>query len=219
MFKDDSVEIFLQDGLNRYFHYVLNFAGVQAERRIIGSGRDFAWSYHGCRHGRTDKGWTAKLIPLEVVNGDKSGDIRLAFCATRWRWSWMRGAKIPKVWRIASGADGAHEPERFGVLVGLTDLTAKPPFLPQIAALKTGNLDVSGEQFKFNVDVDIEGRSPVAGQARLEVIEHRVDGEVKISEMIQDLPPRCEKTFTLTVPVADFAAKKLALRLADNKPA
>ncbi|MGI6088333.1 MAG: sugar-binding protein [Kiritimatiellia bacterium] len=224
VFKDDSVEIFFtRDGLNRYFHYVLNFAGVQAERRIIGSGRDFAWSYPWVSAtARTDKGWTAEIaIPLEVVNGDKSGDVRLNILRNKVEVELdAAGAKNSESMAHSFWAPvekGAHEPERFGVLVGLTDLTAKPPFLPQIAALKTGNLDVSGEQFKFNVDVDIEGRSPVAGQARLEVIEHRVDGEVKISEMIQDLPPRCEKTFTLTVPVADFAAKKLALRLADNQ--
>ncbi len=223
LFKDDSIEIFLtREGLNRYFHYILNFANVQAERRIVGAGRDFGWSYPWVSATeKTAEGWTAEIaIPLDAINGDQPGDIRFNLLRNKIEIELdAMGAKNSEKLAHSFWApveNGAHEPERFGVIAGLQAYQAAPPFLPRIAALKTANLDFSGEQFRFDAIADIAGRSPVAGRARLAVIERLDDGEKILAESIQELPPRCEKTIAITVPVADFSPKKLALRLTDQ---
>ena len=221
--QDDSVEVFLsREGLNRYYHYAVSFANVRMEQRFSESeGRDRGWDYPWLSATTTcDSGWGVEIaIPLELLNTGKPGEVKLNLMRNKIEVEQdAMGAKagekhVYSFWSPV--ANGAHEPEHFGVVDGVAP-QAPSPFLPQIAALRTGDLDFSGAQFRFDVHADLVGRSPVGGKARLEIVEHTPHGEKIVAKLVQDLPPRCEKSVKLTVPVADFAAKKLTLRLTDQ---
>lgn len=226
---DDSIEIFLtRDGLGRYYHYVLNYANVQSERRLTieeGSiNRDLSWSYPWITATVPgEKGWTAEAaIPLELLNTREPGDVKLNFMRNKTNVELdMMGAKNSEsrachLWSPVKKT--AHEPEAFGVLAGLREqINAPAPFLVDIDGLKTGELAIEGDSFSFRVSATLIGVSPVAGQAVVEVVQTLTNGTKQaIVTTNMALPPRCQTPLALTVPVADFAPKKLALRLTDR---
>lgn len=226
VFRDDSVEVFItRQGLNRYFHYALNYANVKADRRIIiGGGRDLSWSYPWITATeQTEKGWTAELaIPLEVINSKEPGEVRINFLRNKTNVELdMMGAKNSEsrehqFW--APVKKNAHEPESFGVATGLRDENMAPaPFLVKVDDLEIGELNIADDNFSFDVNAALLGVTPVAGNAIVEIVEKTDDDQEKIivAKDIQ-LPTRCRQVVSLNVPVNDFSAKRLLFRLKDK---
>lgn len=228
VFKDDSIELFItREGLNRYYHYALNYANVQTERRIAvlddRISRDLSWSYPWitATTGR-DTGWTAEVaIPLEVVNAEKPGEIRLNLLRNKINVELDRmGAKTSEnrayhFW--APVQRSAHEPDAFGVLAGLrTEHRAPAPLLLEVEGLQAGELQLDGEAFSFDVTGTLLGVTPVAGRAVLDVVDVSDHGAGDtVASTTLPLPPRCQTSFTLRVPVPDFSPRQLGLRVTD----
>ncbi len=223
VFKDDSVEIFLtREGMNRYYHYVFNYANVKADRRImLKGGRDLSWSYpwiSATKQG--EKGWTAEVaIPLELLNTQEPGDVRINFLRNKINVSLdMMGAKKSEsrqyqFWSPVKRT--AHEPESFGIISGLKNRNMAPAaLLVQVDGLKTGELAADGNKFNFDVSANLLGVSPVAGNVDIDVVEMLDNGtEIIIAKKSVSLPPRSLKKISINVPVEDFSPKKLSFRV------
>ena len=229
--KDDSIEIFLQrDGMNRYFHYMLNYAGLKGERRVSKDNdgkvsRDLAWNYPWIAAvTSTDKSWTAEIaIPLDVLNYRTPGDVKMNILRNKIDVELdPYGAKTSETQKYHFWSPvkrTAHEPKSFGTVAGLKERNMAPsPLLIKLDGLKTGELSVEGDYFNFDVYATILGVSGKSGDVKVDIVEKLPDGTEKILvEKTYSLPPRCQKKLSIKVPVKDFSEKKLFLRVTDKK--
>ncbi len=228
---DDSIEIFVQRaGMDRYYHYMLNYAGIKGERRIVKNKdgnllRDLAWNFPWIAAAQTgETGWTAEIaIPLAVLNAEAPGAVRLNLMRNLVKIELdAYGAKISEsrshyFW--APVKNSAHETESFGVLAGLeSENQAAYPLLVMLDQVQTGELKTEGGQFSFDVQGEILGATPAAGEAEIEVVESDAGaGERVLAAATLVLPPRCQQQFAINVPVPDFSEKTLRLRVTDRQ--
>lgn len=112
-YLDDSVEVFIAPGSepNRYYHFVVNAAGVLRDEL----GQDETWDSGATADAtRTEGGWSAEIaVPLADlgIESNAGSDWRLNLCREE------RPHGEISSW--APCQDGFHEPSHFGWLTGI----------------------------------------------------------------------------------------------------
>ncbi len=106
VFRDDSVELFLQPPGGAYLHFAANSGDGTYEGRGTDASWDGAWQ---CRAYRGKAAYTVEMaIPFAELGGRPEG---------AWRWNVTRHRSQAKEYSTWSGLQGGfHQPEQFGVL-------------------------------------------------------------------------------------------------------
>ncbi len=218
---DESIEIFLGRNNNRgkYYHYLLSFKGIKAERRITKNrGKELGWNKPWAGKTKIGKhGWTAEIaIPLDSLNSRKPGDFRINVLRNKINVTLDHaGAKLCEKRQYLIWADlkkGAHEPENFGVISGMKNFHAKKALLPEISNIKTGDYYLNNNQYAFDIIAELRGNNSKSGNVKLVAKEKAGNNERVISE-IYKLPPRGRKKIKLSFPVKNFVSRNVELEL------
>jgi len=115
VFKDDSVEVFVDPSCNPeakdYYHFVMNSIGTRYDALGTDSRYDFHWE--GAAH-LADKYWTAEMkLPLSIF-------ARSGIAKEKWAINFCRENHRKKEYSCWSPTHGSfHSPERFGYLTGM----------------------------------------------------------------------------------------------------
>ncbi len=222
--KDESVEVFISPEANKklYYMFVLSFANVKHERRMIGGNRDIGWNCPWrSKTKRLPDGWTAEIaIPLYAIEG--CGSKKLAFNVIRNKSEIQLdkfGSKNSekKVYSSLSKLDrSAHEPQNFTPVSGLENLKPEEPFAPVISGASAGSYEKSGDKLFYPVDIVINPATTVSGKVKVCVAETSGGKTREVAENVK--VDGCRK-LRINVPVMDFKPKKLEvfLRSQNNK--
>ncbi len=221
---DDSVEIYLDVGTGgeMYYHWMLNWAGVKADRRVIPrrGGADKAWDMPWrAATRRHAHGWTAETaLPLCLVVGP--GDpakARLNIMRNRILPGQDRmGATFSETRECSSWAPvrKGHDPDRFGYLKGLA-AAAAVPFLPAIAGATVGRYALDGETHSFPVAVDLLTMTLASGTVHVVAVDAPAIGERVETLQAVALAGMATQTVVITAPAATLAPRAVTVELRD----
>lgn len=224
--KDDSIEIFLDPGTSGgcYYHYILTFANVRGERRVIQGAKDLAWNlpWRSAAQVGAD-GWTAELgLPLFVLAemGDPR-DLRMNLTRTLIDFApdgigeFTIRRRNYSSW--APMEHGFHEPENFGFARGIEKIAPQIPFLPAIAHASAGRYEFRDGGISYPVSGILRNHSVTPGSVAVAAVDQPLGGGV--SEIVTNvsLPGMQTAEFWLDMPVADPVQRNAAIRIMDAR--
>ncbi len=226
---DDSVEIFLDPGTGGtlYYHYLLSFANVKGEKRVMQkSSPDVGWNVTWRSATKvTDTGWNAEVaIPLfELVS---YGDL------TQAKINFARNRVVPEIdpYGMQTGEDrdnstwspvvnSFHEADRFGALQGLDKIKVRVPFLGLIEDPKVGAYYQAGGKFHFDVTFTAKSLTPESGALTVVVVDTPASGAPR--ELFREvaLKGNDKQAMTVSVPVDSLTERRIVLVVRDPRTA
>lgn len=221
--RDDSLEIFLDPGTvgKAYLHYLLSYANVQGERRIVDGTREPRWNIPWRSATRRDeRGWRAEIaLPLFVLlNGqNRLGSLRMNVArnletfgvdgigertvSTRHYYSW---APVQKSF---------HEPERFVQVQGLEGLAVATPFLPAVEQAVAGEYVVTEKGTTYSVTGKVRTYSSTAGTVAVAVLDRPAGGECRVHRQHYRIDGKRLANFTVQIPVSELVERRVTVQL------
>lgn len=220
--KDDSIEIFLDPGTSGecYYHYILTFANVRGERRVIKGVKDIAWNLPWRSATQVgSNGWTAELgLPLFALteHGDPK-DLRLNLARTLIDFTADGIGELTIRRRNYSSwapvDNGFHEPGNFGYARGIDKITPENPFLPAIEQASVGRYEVRAAGMSYKVSGVLRAHSITPGSVAVAVIDRPLGGaDAEFSANVA-LAGMQTAEFSLDVPVTDPVQRKVMVQL------
>jgi len=214
---DDSVEIFLDPGTQGalYYHYLLSFANIRAEKRVTKEGgKDINWDIPWrSATAVTGKGWEAEIaIPLYILAS--YGDVkkaRINLCRTV---AGKTGSEI----ELSSWAPVKrefHEPECFGVLKGLDGLKIRIPFLPAIESAAINAYCFTNGQYSYGITADLRRYTTQAGRIKLTGIDKPPAGKGRQAVRDVDLGGAEKQAVYLSIPIDSLGLRAAELLMSD----
>ena len=203
--SDDSVEVFLDHGTGGkiYFHFQLNAGNVQADQLVKRGARKRDWDA-GWRSAvqvdpnpKTAKCWSAEMaIPLYIF-ARKGG-------SQPWRMNLNRNKRTSPAesssWSPVNRS--FHEPQSFGFVKGLAEISPRPLFAPMIASSQVSQYRfIEGEYF-YEVFGMIENQSDLGGTIELVAEDRPKEGRPAKATQTIALTPAETKEFRVSLPVA-----------------
>ncbi len=223
---DDSVELFLDPGTDGqdYYHYLLSFANLRAERRVTPTGRDAGWDtpWRSATIRRED-GWTAEIaIPmfLAAAHG-RPEQARMNLCRNMIQMTLDGVGEMTAVKTVHSSlarvSRDFHEPRAFGYLRGLDEIAVKSPFLPALKQAVIGDYEGAAEACRYTVRVTAHTFTPETGQVAVVVRDRPLEGAGRSVTNIVGLAGMQQAEFELRVPVAAMGQREVSAALVDSR--
>jgi len=220
---DDSVEVFIRpDPANgRYYHFMLNFANVSHDKRCNRDGlRDVNWNPPWrSMTKRLPDGWAAEMaIPLYVLESDDLSGMQVNICRNLTAVDLdPYGAKQneKRIFQVLKPDNNGnpHDFKNYFAVSGLGGFKPEIPFAPRIAAAEVPGLRQKDGQYFYDVKMTLKTASPVAGKAKVQVIEDLGAGDVEKTSELVDLEGTRE--LVLSVPAGDLRERKVRVALVD----
>lgn len=224
-FQDDSVEFFLDPGTGGrvYFHYMLGFANARDERRVTDRNREIEWdeAWRSATHIRED-GWSAEIaIPLYIAASYGPFET--------WRLNVTRNQRAPTIdacgvavterkdlFSWAPLLREFHEPESFGRLEGITNVSLQLPFLARIENAVVQPYGQGAGRLQYSVDIKLKGQNASTGQVEVMIMDMPVVGSMtQVVSQVQLAGPD-PKIIRVAVPVTATAERKITALLKDS---
>ncbi len=224
--RDDSMEVFLDPGTSgeSYYHYILTFANVRGERRVIKGEKDIAWNLPWRSAARAGtNGWTAELgLPLFVLteHGDPK-DLRLNLARTLIDFTADGIGELTIRRRNYSSwapmENGFHEPENFGFARGIEKISSDVPFLPAIEHASAGSYEFKDGGISYPVAGILRAYSVTPGAVRVLAVDQPLGGGVSEIGANVGLQGMRTAEFSLDVPAADPVQRSVDIRILDSQ--
>ena len=223
---DDSIEVFLDPGTNGvlYYHYLLSFANVKGEKRVLKKRieRDWDVAWRSATK-RTKTGWTGEAaLPMFVLGS--YGDLDQA------RINIARNQVIPLIdpynmkmgeKRVSSSWSPVlktfHETDVFAPLKGLGTMRVKVPFLVSASTPTITGYYLEDNRYFFDVLTNVRAHTPKSGAVELVVEDIPASG--KPQKVTRKLPLKGNESqaVKIAVPADSLVQRKIALAVKDGR--
>ncbi len=224
--QDDSLEIFLDPGTDGqdYYHYLLSFANMRAERRVTLTGRDAGWDTPWrSATGRREGGWTAEIaIPMFLVAAHgRLPQARMNICRNMIQMTLDGVGEKTAVRTVHSSlarvSRSFHEPQAFGYLRGLDAITVESPFLPALKQAVVGDYEGAAGGCYYTVRITAHTFTPETGQVAVVVRDLPLEGAGCSVTNIVDLAGMQQTEIDLHVPAAAMGQRAVSAALVDSR--
>lgn len=217
--RDDSVEVFLSPDGKRYAHFMLSFANVTHDKKVVRGHRDIGWNpVWRTATKRLPNGWTAEAaIPLYALGSDHLANARINL---------MRNLIVVVLDRYGAVQDerrvyhllnkntsNPHNLRWFSKLNGLAGFKPRIPFAPKIDAVTLSGYQQSAGKSSYRVAVTLIAGTPVSGNATVKVFEDKGQGYVE--KAAQTVRVDGMEKLSLNVPVVDFRPRAVTVAVED----
>ena len=222
--QDDSVELFLDPGTDgkTYYHYLLSFANLRAERLVTPTGRDAGWDTPWrSATVRRDDGWTAEIaIPMFVAAAHgRLERARMNVCRNMIQMTLDGVGEKTAVQTVHSSLArvrrGFHEPEAFAYLRGLDSLAVKSPFLPALKQAVAGDYTGAADSCAYTVRITAQAFTPETGQVAVVVRDLPLKGAARSVTNVVAMEGMQQVDVDVAVPVAAMGQRQVTVALAD----
>lgn len=218
---DESVEIFLRPdaGSKRYYHLMLNFAGVQHDKRITEGGKremdwDPAWR---ARTRRTDGGWTAEIaFPWHTLESESVETLQINIIRNAREIGLDAYGALENEKRVArvlqSGARGSPHDFKNFLSVGGLDV-GKIMFPPRIMSVEAQGYRMAKSGVVYELAVIVEPATDSGGEVDVVVLEEEDGKEVErhAEKVVLELGAR--RSMVLAVPAKSFNERAVRVQL------
>ncbi len=224
--QDDSLEIFLDPGTDGqdYYHYLLSFANMRAERRVTPTGRDAGWDTPWrSATGRREGGWTAEIaIPMFLVAAHgRLPQARMNICRNMIQMTLDGVGEKTAVRTVHSSlarvSRSFHEPQAFGYLRGLDAITVESPFLPALKQAVVGDYEGAAGGCYYTVRITAHTFTPETGQVAVVVRDLPLEGAGCSVTNIVGLAGMQQTEIDLHVPAAAMGQRAVSAALVDSR--
>ena len=202
---DDSLEIFVDAGTagKTYFHFLLSVGNVQADQMMMKglSKRDWDASWRSAIFVDPKivaaAGWSAEVaIPLYVFRRKPGPE--------NWRINLCRNKRTPPIeyssWSPLEA--GFHDPEHFGFIEGLKDITPAPIFAPLVLSTSVAPYSVVDGRYSYQVMGEVTNDGGLASTVELVVVDKPAVGRPTQATEKITLGPLETKKFRLRLQIA-----------------
>ncbi len=235
---DDAIEVFLDPGSSNafYLHYKLNVANIKSDGVVLRDGRRDIPAKTPWRSATalTDKGWNAELaFPLNALTDYQKrstcdwAKARINICINLLKPIFdPYGARMSEErqglsWSPVMG--GFHEPERFGLLKGISpDPTTVPAskataplFSPTLVNAQPGLYEIKAGQAGFDLKVTVKNTANSTGMVEVVVLDRPVAGVSGAVRQTRAMGIGEEEDVVLTVPLKTPGRRTVVVWLND----
>ncbi len=223
VFRDDSVEIFLDPGADGklYYHYKLNFGNAKGDQKVtVKEGKDAGWNIPWRSAVKIiPDGWNAEIaIPMSNFSGQGNlakARINLTRNKVNPQYDQMQ-AKVSESTVSSSWAPvwrGFHEPKSFGKLKGFDAGKIESAFLPEISGAEVKPYKFDGGKRFYEVDVKVRNSSMAAGKVCLTVLDKTEDGKPTEASESAKVNANGIADVRIKVPVESVSPRKVTVCL------
>ncbi len=222
IWMDDALEVCLARDGQAGHAFIVNFAGLQADRGIRGgAGIGLSRPWFAATTAQDD-GWTVEIaVPLFLFNAATPAPLRLNIIRNRmvvekdYMGAKMGERKMTLAWSMPQPDWSilANDSAAFGMIAGMDDLQAASVFLPRVTGLAFKDYEL-GKQACALWRVEMRGITDVPGRIRM-MFNHRGDRAAVVEGSEYEIEPRGRREAVIRLPVKDVAGDGSELRLVD----
>ena len=243
--SDDSIEVYLDPGSSNafYMYYALNAANIKSDQVVLRDGSRDRQAQMPWRSATrlTDKGWNAELaFPLHILLAGTrfQKTINMKICD----WTQARinicvntvkplfdpyGARMSEERQNATWSpvvSGYHEPDRFGMLKGISpdptttpaSKTTAPLFWPMLVNAQAGHYEIKAGQPGYNLNVTVKNTTYSPGKVEVVAVDRPVAGAAGEMRQNQAMGAGKEEHVVLTIPLKTPGQRTVMVWLNDT---
>jgi hypothetical protein len=216
--REDNVQVSFDPGTNGtlYYQFLLSKANVRADFRMTkAKGREREeWNIPWRSATRqSETGWQAEIaVPLVLLL--TAGDVRQARLNLLVdTFSAATDQRLECSW--AALTRDFHEPEHFGALKGLEQVTVQAPFLPFLVEARVSGYELAAGAYSYQVVAQVQALGTQGGKVRLTVTDRPAAAPPATTAAESELQPSAApQAIAVRVPVTALVPRTALLSLA-----